>query len=255
MFEIDDLTVWIGEPYVINDKIAVTQPKIRDILTFGEKDYFNVIQTLCSTSSNLKSRLADMGVDWEKVEDFQMFIMLAPSLNVEKTHLVLGDIDLSKFKIFENKENGEPVMVDQDNDIIIDRLIYMRIVEYLRKVHGLARAHDVAQTKFTHEALIEMDREDIEKNAKKPYKSFLWSLISSIKARQGYTKQYVLDMQIYELIHEVNRLQIIIQSDALLQGSYSGMVDTKKLPREQFNWMRDIDTDKTSGQELSTGTF
>ena len=86
MFEIDDLTVWIGEPYVINDKIAVTQPKIRDILTFGEKDYFNVIQTLCSTSSNLKSRLADMGVDWEKVEDFQMFIMLAPSLNVEKTH-------------------------------------------------------------------------------------------------------------------------------------------------------------------------
>lgn len=52
MLEIDDLTVWMGEPYIINDKIKVLQPTIRDILTFGEKDYFTVIQTLCSTSSN-----------------------------------------------------------------------------------------------------------------------------------------------------------------------------------------------------------
>lgn len=255
MLEIDDLTVWMGEPYVINDKIKCLQPTIRSILNFGEREYFSVIQTLCSTSSNIKSQLADNGIDWETVDDFQMFMMIAPSLNAEKTHLVLSDVDLSKFKIFENKKNGEPVMVDQENDIVIDRLIYMRIVEYLRKVHGLTRIHDVAQTKFTHEALIEMEREDIERNANKPYKSFLWPLISSIKARQGYTKQYVLDMQIYELIHEANRLQIIVQSDALLQGSYSGMVDTKKIPKDQFNWMRDIDLNKSSGQELSTGTF
>jgi hypothetical protein len=83
----------------------------------------------------------------------------------------------------------------------------------------------------------------------------LWPIISSVKARQGYTKQYVLDMQIYELINEMNRLQIIVQSDALLQGSYSGMVDTKKIPRDNFNWMRDIETDKHSGQELEVGTY
>ena len=255
MLEIDDLTVWMGEPYVINDKIKVLQPTIRSILNFGEKEYFSVIQTLCSTSSNMKSQLADAGIDWETVEDFQMFMMLAPSLSKEQTYLVLGDIDLSKFKIFENKENGEPVMVDQDNDIVIDRLIYMRIVEYLRKVHGLTRAHDVTKSKFVHDMAIEMEREEMETNAKKPYKSFLWPLISSVKARQGYTKRYILDMQIYELVHEANRLQIIVQSDALLQGSYSGMVDTKKIPKESFNWMRDVESDKHSGQKLNEGTY
>ena len=255
MLEIDDLTVWMGEPYVINDKISILQPNLREILNFGERQYFSVIQTLCSTSSNLKSQLADAGIDWETVEDFQMFMMLAPSLNREQTYLVFGDMDLSKFKIFENKKNGEPVMVDQDNDIIIDRLIYMRIVEYLRKVHGLTRAHDVTKSKFVHDMAIEMEREEMETNAKKPYKSFLWPLISSVKARQGYTKQYILDMQIYELVHEANRLQIIVQSDALLQGSYSGMVDTKKIPKESFNWMRDIEIDKHSGQELNEGTY
>lgn len=255
MFEIDDLTVWMGEPYVINDKIQILQPNVGDILRFGEQDYFNTVQKLCSTSSNMKSRLADSGIDWETVEDFQMFMMLAPSFSVEQTHLVLGDIDLSQFKIREDKEIGEPVLYDDKNGIKIDRLIYMRIVEYLRKVHGLTRAHDVAATKFAHEMAIEMDREDIESAKDKPYKSFLFPLVSSIKARQRYTKQYILDMQIYELIHEANRLQIIVQSDALLQGSYSGMVDTKKINKKMFDWMRDIEVGKTSGQELSAGTF
>ena len=255
MLEIDDLTAWMGEPYIINEKISVLQPNLRDVLTFGERQYFSVVSTICSTSSNMKSQLADSGIDWEIVEDFQMFMMLAPSLTKEQTYLVLGDIDLSKFKIFEKKETGEPVMFDQENDILIDRLIYMHIVEYLRKVHGLTRAHDRTKSKFVHDMAIEMEREEAEINAKKPYKSFLWPLISSVKARQGYTKQYVLDMQVYEIVHEANRLQIIVQSDALLKGSYSGMMDTKKINKELFNWMRDIDTDKHSGQELKEGTY
>ena len=255
MFDIDDLTLWMGEPYVINDKIKVLQPKIHDVIKFGEREYFSVVSTPCSTSSNMKAQLDSMGIDWETVEDYQMFLMLAPSLPQEKTRLVLGDIDLSKFKIYENKENGQPILADMENNIIIDELIYLRIVEYLRKTHGLTRAYDRTKSKFVHDMAIEMEREEAEMNAKKPYKSFLWPLISAVKARQKYTKQYVLDMQVYELTHEANRLNIIVQSDALLQGSYSGMVDTKKIPRENFNWMRDIDTDKHSGQELKEGTY
>ena len=100
MLEIDDLTVWMGEPYIINDKIKVLQPIIRDILNFGEKEYFSVVQTLCSTSSNMKSQLADNGIDWETVEDFQMFMMLAPSLKKHVLYLVtLIYRNLKYFKI------------------------------------------------------------------------------------------------------------------------------------------------------------
>lgn len=257
MFEIDELTLWIGEPYVINDKIKVFQPNLMQILAFGERQYFSVIQTLCSTSSNMKSQLADMGLNWETIEDFQMFMMLANTLDKGKTKLVLGDIDLSKFKIFQNKQNDEYVMIDQEHDITIDRLVYTQIVEYLRKVHGLTRAYDRTKSQFVHDMAIEMDREEVANNAKKPYKSFLWPLISSVKARQGYTKQYVLDMQIYELVHEANRLQVIVQADALLNGSYSGMIDTKKIKNfsEQCNWMRDIENDRHTGQRFEEGNY
>ena len=130
MLEIDDLTVWMGEPYVINDKISVFQPNLRDILAFGERQYFSVVQTLCSTSSNMKSQLANAGVDWETVEDFQMFQLLAPSLTKEQTYLVLGELDLSKFKIIADENTGEPVMVDQENNIKIDQLVYLLIIRY-----------------------------------------------------------------------------------------------------------------------------
>jgi hypothetical protein len=236
----------MGEPYVINEKIQVLQPTVGDILRFGERRYYQAVQMLTSTSSNMKSQLADGGVDWETVEDFQMFQMLASGLTQEQTCLILGDIDLSKFKIFQNQQNDEIVMVDTERDIVIDQLIYLQMVEYIRKVHNLTRAYDRTKSKFVHDMAIEMEREEMEMNAKKPYKSFLWPLISSIKARQGYTKQYVLDMQVYELVHEANRLQIIVQADALLQGSYSGMVDTSKIPKKNFDWCREITIDKNS---------
>ena len=63
MLEIDDLTVWMGEPYVINDKIVVYQPTVREVLRFGECQYYSMVQAICSTSSNKKSQLADSGLD------------------------------------------------------------------------------------------------------------------------------------------------------------------------------------------------
>ena len=120
MFEVDDLKVWMGEPYVINDKISVFQPSLRDIINTSEREYFSTVQTICSTSSNMKSQLDSMGLDWEKIEDFQMFMMLSQALTVDKTHLVLGDLDLSKFKPHENTQNGDIVLVDVKNNIVID---------------------------------------------------------------------------------------------------------------------------------------
>lgn len=255
MLEVDELKLFFGDDYQINDKIKVLQPKIGDIITLGEATYFSTVQTLTSTSSNMKSQLDSMGLDWEKIDDFQIFMMLSPTLTQDKTSLVLGDIDLTKFKPHENKQHGEIVLVDTDSGIIIDKLIYMQIADFIRKVHGFTRLCDKASTKFAHQMAIEMDREEIEKNKNKPYKSFLLPLISALKARQGYTKEYIREMQIYELMNEVNRLQIIVQTDALLQGSYSGMVDTKKIPKESFNWLREIDNNKSMGQELQTGTY
>ena len=57
----------------------------------------------------------------------------------------------------------------------------------------------------------------------------------------GYTLDYVKNMGLFEFMDDVSRLSIIVQSDALLQGSYSGMVDTSKIPKKNFDWTRPIE--------------
>ena len=62
-------------------------------------------------------------------------------------------------------------------------------------------------------------------------------------------KEYIKNMSIFELMNQINRVQIIVQADAALQGSYSGMVDMKKMDKTVFDWMRDISDDKSNNNK------
>ena len=251
--EVDELALYFGDPFVINDKISVLQPTVGQIADYGERKYFSVVYTLTSLPRDMKSQLFDLGLDYEQVSDFDLFIMLAPTLSQDMTKLVLGDIDLTSLKPYMSNQNGMPVLANKETGVVIDMLIYERIVNYLRKVHGLKKKIEHAGNKYTKKILIEEDRRNIELNKNKPYKSFLTPLVSSVKCRMGYTKDYVRNMQIYEFMDDVSRLQVINNADALLRGMYSGMIDTKKIDKKELNWMRELHTDdnKTSGMSLS----
>lgn len=254
---LDDLSVYRGAPYQITDKIIITQPTLNQIADMGEQNYFSAMQRICSTSSDMKWPLHQAGYDWEQVEDYQMFQMIVSSLTKDQTKLVFGNVDLSLLTPRYKKDSEDIVLVDVENGVYIDEMVYIKIVSYLRKVHGFKRNVCRAESEFSHEMILEVDRSDIEKAKNKPYKSFLLPLISSVKARQGYTKEEIFNMQIAEFLDEVNRLQIIVNTDALLGGAYSGMMDTKKVKKSEFNWMREINTneDRPKGQTLNEGTF
>lgn len=254
---LDDLSIYRGAPYKITDKITITQPTLNQIADIGEQKYFSAVQHICSTSSDMKWPLHQMGYDWEKVEDFQAFMFIAQSLTKDQTELIFGDVDFSKLKPHYKKDSDDVVLADMENGVYIDEMVYLKIVNYLRKIHGFKRNVITTESEFTHDMLIELERSDLEKAKNKSYKSFLLPLISSVKARQGYTKEAIFGMQIAEFLDEVNRLQIIINADALLKGAYSGMMDTKKIKKSEFNWMREInnDEDRPKGQVINEGTF
>lgn len=254
---LDDLSIYRGAPYKITDKITITQPTLNQIADMGEQQYFAAVQHICSTSSDMKWPLHQAGYDWEQIDDYQMFMMIAPSITLDQTYLIFGDVDLSRLSIHQKKDSDDKVLVDIESGLYIDEMVYLKIVNYLRKIHGFKRNVITTESEFSHDMLIEVEKNDIEKAKNKPYKSFLLPLISSVKARQGYTKEMIFNMQIAEFLDEVNRLQIIVNTDALLGGAYSGMMDTKKIKKSEFNWMRDISVndDRPKGQVVNEGAF
>jgi len=243
LIDIDELQLYFGEPFRINDKIAIYTPTIGDIIEFGERKYYGMIHTLTCIPSDMKSQLFDMGIDYEEISDFELFMMLTRSLTPESTRLVLGDIDLSKFGLYTNSENNEVVLYDQETDTVIDKLIYMKIVEYLRKVHNIKPKVEKAKNKTTKKILIKLDRDRLLKSQKEPYKSQLKPLISAMMRYPGfkYKSNELKQCGLYEFMDTVLGAQVYISSTSLLQGSYSGMIDTSKINKKEFNWMRSLD--------------
>ncbi len=201
--DVDELQLYIGDDYVINDKIRVLQPTIRQIAEFGEKEFFSVVHTVTAIPSDMKANLWDMGIDWMEVDDFELFVMLSQTLTPDRTKLLFGDLDFTKLKPYNHPHvEDEIILADKETGVLIDKMIYLRIVSYLRKAFNITPKVEKAANKMTKKILIEEDRKRIEFNKDKPFKSFLLPLISSVKVKQGYTKDYVLNMGYVEFMND-----------------------------------------------------
>lgn len=238
--DVDELQLYFGDDYIINEHIRIHQPLVGEVVDYGEAQYFSMVHTITAIPSDLKSQLWDMQLDWTEIEDFELFMMLSQTLTPDKTSILFGDVDFSKLKPFRNNENGDIVLANKETGLIIDQLVYLRIMSYLRKLHNIKPKIEKAANKMTKKILIEEDRQKILHAKDKPFKSYLLPLISAIKVRQGYTKDYVRNMGLYEFFDDVSRSQVIVNADALLKGAYSGMIDTKKINKSEFNWMKEL---------------
>ena len=76
-FEIDELQLYFGDDYVINDYITISQPSIGQVVDYGESSYFSTIYTLTAIPSDMKAPLWDMKIDWTELDDFELFIILS----------------------------------------------------------------------------------------------------------------------------------------------------------------------------------
>ena len=239
--EVDDLKLYIGDDYVINDSIKIFQPTIRQIAEFGERDFFSVVHTVTAIPSDMKSQLWDIGYDWTEMDDFELFAILVQTLSPDRTALLFGDIDFSKLRPYKHPRiENEIALADKETGIFIDKMIYLKIVSYLRKAFNITPKVEKAANKMTKKVLIEEDRAKLKFNKDKPFKSFLLPLISSVKVRQGYTKEYVLNMGYVEFMNDVARLQEIHNADHLLSGVYAGTIDMKKIYKAELNWMKEL---------------
>ena len=238
---IDELQLYVGRDFKVNDYIRIHIPRVGEIVDYGEKEYYQMIYSLTAIPSDMKSMLADSGIDYEEISDFELFFMLTRSLDTEKTKILFYNVDLSKMQLFKD-ENNKFVMYDVDNDIKLDELSYLRLVKCLRVLHSITPKVEKAANKTTKKILIQLDRERVQKQKDTNYESTLKPLISAMMRYPGfkYKTSELMDCTIYELMDTVIGAQIYVSSTALLQGSYSGMCDTSKINKKEFNWLRGI---------------
>lgn len=246
---IDELKLYVGEKYKINDCIAVNSPTIGDVISVGENNYFAVLHLLTAIPSDMKAMLWDMGICWMDISDFDFFCLLTRNLTSQDTKVFLGDLDLSLMEFGQNNRTGEHVLFQEQpsgEEVIIDNQIYQQIVKILRTIHNITPKVEKVKSDTMKELLVEINREDIAKSAKKENTSTLLPLISSMVNSSGfkYDVNSICNLTYYAFMDAISRINAINNANAMLSGIYSGFVDTSKLDKNQLNWMRDFRKEK-----------
>jgi hypothetical protein len=250
-FNFDRLKMYFGDTYTVKcdvGEIIIKQPTIGDILEFGEKDFYSTLNIFVANPTSYRLQLWDMGVDWNKISDYELFCMLVKGLNKNSTSLLFGDLDFQTFGLYNKKVQDTETLTlySQDQNIEITEETYRCIAEYLRLMFNIYPKVEKAKGKATKEAIIDEDRMNLElellKN-KKGSKSILLPLVSSCINHPGfkYKLAELREMGIVQFMDSVQRLQVYENTVALNFGMYSGMCDLSKVDKKLFNFMRDID--------------
>ena len=239
---IDQLKLFRGEGYKINDKILIRQPTLEEIVDFGEQRYFGLVRTICSTPADRKVEIWDkLHVFWEKIDEYDLFISLFQTLQKSEASILFGDMDFTTFKL--GTQTGLPDLVLKNKDqVVIDRAIHKLMTDYLRQIHKLKKNVDTGFNDATRKIMIEDDRDEMALQMQKPFQSLLLPLISSLTNCPEFKYRWddVWTLPIGVFMDSVERVQKHKSYNFVMQGIYSGWVDMKKLDKKELHWMGDL---------------
>lgn len=240
---IDELQLFRGKDYIINNSITIHHPTLDEICNYGEERYYQMISCLCSTPSDYKVMLLDnFGVDYEQISEFQFFILMRQVFSQFDTSILFNNLDFKSFEVVQNNQNNEIILYETAKNIAIDNTIYKLITSYLREIHGFEKKVDVAGNEHTKEYIIQKERRQLSRMKNKKYKSILIPLISAMIncSEFKYNYETVWGLPIYVFMDSVKRIQKIKNYNYIMQGVYSGTIDSKNLSEDSLNWMGNL---------------
>ena len=239
MTENDELQIFRGQDYIINDRIKIHQPTVDEICEFGEEKYYSFVSRLVAIPFDYIAQLDDIGKKYDDYSDFDFFrIFLSRGIKKEDSCLLFGDLDFTKLIDGVNNANQQLVLYNKETDTVIDKYIYEIIVNHVRKMHNFKRHNVICGNLPMRKYLISEARARL--NKQEEFKSILTPLISAMINSAGfkYGCNEVWDLKIYAFMDSVNRIQLIKNYEQTMQGVYSGCIDYNNIKnKSQLNWL------------------
>lgn len=245
--DFDPLYVYFGDDYIINDKIKIHQPRIEDFIKNKENNIYDVITPFITNTTGCRVKLWDNGIDWNKISNFELFAVMIKNINYKYSQIIFGDIDFSKFQLIEKSKNNssELTLYNPVIDLEIDEDTRQKMCKYIQYAFcAFPPEEEFTSNKTLKQELINNDKQKIitqRKSNNGTNGNNLLSMISFCLNHPGfkYKKTELREVCIAEFMDSVQRLQIYESTRALYNGMYSGFVDTSKINKKEFDFMRD----------------
>lgn len=249
---------YLGKDFQLNDKIKIHLPTVEEIIQFDPQRFWNFLTTFCANPTAVRGMLWKLNMEWFRMTDFQLFILMVKSFHPKDTKIFFGDLDFTKFEAMEIITNLDQVIEQQAEpvketilvhteieDLFIDEVTYNRMVNYLRAIFDYHPKVEKPRTKLAIRWMLEQDEEKI-KQAQREAKlhptntSYLLPLLSFFfKAYPGFRPEDMSQINYFFFMDSIRRAQDYENSVALMHGVYGGFLDmsntkNKKLKKEMI---------------------
>lgn len=224
----------------ITPKITLRIPTVGEIIDFGEERYYSVVTMLSSTSYQMRVLLDDAGVDFTTISDFQLFQNFFLELTNEDVYIVLPGIDPRLFVRGINSENGEEVLVNKQDGIVIDKFVYEQMADVLRKINGFKKEETKSYPdKQTQKWIIERDRLRQERQRKSQDGSMLENMIIALVNCRDFKYNYddIKNVSIFNLNQSIHQIERYLNYILTMVGIYSGCIDSKQINIDDIKWL------------------
>lgn len=224
--------------YVINDFISIVIPTVGEIID-NEDAYYNLVSVLTAMPIDLMVQLEDAGIDFTSINEYELFLLMFAGFKSQDTSLVFGDLDLSKFEIAVNEENGNVVLLDKEHDIKIDRAIHGHIAGVLRKIHHLEKNRRKPANDEAKQFMLKRARDKMKRRKNRKEDSQLESLIVAMVNTEQYKYDFegTRELSIYQFNESVRQVIKKVDYDNRMYGVYTGTINAKELSQDDLNWL------------------
>lgn len=224
--------------YSINDFIHVEIPTVGEIID-REDSYYSMVSLITATPCDMMVQLDDMGIDFTKINDYELFVLMFQVLKTMDTSMIFGDLDLTKFSVMVSPQNGTIVLRDPDTGIVIDRNIHAMICQAVRKIHHLKPNNKKPANTEAKKYMIQRARIKMNRRKNKEECSQLEELIVALVNTEQFHYDFnsVRDLTIYQFNESVQQVIKKIDFDNKMHGIYAGTISAKDISQDELNWL------------------
>lgn len=221
----------------INNAISVRIPTVGEVYD-RQDEYYDLVFSVIATPSDLMVQLDDNGIDYTKISDFDLFMLLFQRLKEQDTSLLFGDLDLKPFVTAVNEQNGSFVLINHETGVVIDMLTHTLICNEIRNMLNIQRNDKQPGNEEARRYLIDRERKR-QKRKKKQKDSMLEKYIVALVNTNEFHYNYesVRDMTIYQFYASLKQIAHKISFDNTMHGVYAGNVKFDELKQEDRTWI------------------
>lgn len=223
----------------INDSISIVVPTVGEIID-NEDAYYGLVSMLTAMPIDLMVQLDDAGIDFTTLNEWELFLLLFSGIKSQDTRQIFGDLDLSKFKMAVNEQNGTIILLDDEHDIRIDMAIQAQIANVLRKIHHLEKNTRKPANEEAKKFMIERARAKQRRNRNRKEDSQLETLIIAMVNTEQYKYDFesTRGLSIFQFNESVRQIINKVDYEHRMYGVYTGTINAKELSQDELNWLK-----------------